>query len=320
RRFSVTEIGRDFYDCCLAMLVEAEAAEQVIAQVRAEPRGVVRMSCPIALLNFQFGALIAKFMVVNPAVEVHLESTNRRVDVIAEGFDVAIRVRFPPLEPTDLVMRRLDESIQCLVASPALIRTPLSSPSDLSGLPSLDPGPMHRDHQWQLHHKDGPTALIPHRPPLITDDIAVLREATLAGVGVVQLPTVMICEDIRAGRLVHVLPQWQPRSGIVHAVFPSRSAPSGASWPAAQHHDQCTHASPLSDCKFGSPHRTDRCGALFVIHVMEDDTTLSPLHCGISVPSMSALGHQRPMRSKPHAHCVRFTPKADKKRTAILAA
>jgi DNA-binding transcriptional LysR family regulator len=181
RRFSVTEIGREFYDRCVAMLVEAEAAEQVIAQVRAEPRGVVRVSCPVALLNSQFGALIARFMVANPAVEVHLESTNRRVDVIAEGFDVAIRVRFPPLEPTDLVMRRLDESTQFLVASPALIRTPLSSPSDLSGLPSLDPGPAHRDHQWQLDHRDGQTTLIPHRPRLITDDIAVLREATLAG-------------------------------------------------------------------------------------------------------------------------------------------
>jgi DNA-binding transcriptional LysR family regulator len=222
RRFSVTEIGREFYDRCVAMLVEAEAAEQVIAQVRAEPRGVVRMSCPVALLNSQFGALIARFMVVNPAVEVHLESTNRRVDVIAEGFDVAIRVRFPPLEPTDLVMRRLDESTQCLVASPALIRTPPSSPSDLSGLPSLDLGPAHRDHQWQLDHKDGQTALIPHHPRLITDDIAVLREATLAGVGVVQLPGITVWEDIRAGRLVHVLPQWQPRGGIVHAVFPSR--------------------------------------------------------------------------------------------------
>jgi DNA-binding transcriptional LysR family regulator len=222
RRFSVTEIGREFYDRCVAMLVEAEAAEQVIAQVRAEPRGVVRMSCPVALLSSQFGALIARFMVVNPAVEVHLESTNRRVDVIAEGFDVAIRVRFPPLEPTDLVMRRLDESTQCLVASPALIRTPPSSPSDLSGLPSLDLGPAHRDHQWQLDHKDGQTALIPHHPRLITDDIAVLREATLAGVGVVQLPGITVWEDIRAGRLVHVLPQWQPRGGIVHAVFPSR--------------------------------------------------------------------------------------------------
>src|SRR5262249_51787150 len=69
-------------------------------------------------------------------IEVHLESTNRRVDMIAEGFDVAIRVRFPPLDPTDLVMRRLDESTQCLVTSPALIRTPLSSPRQM---PDYDP-------------------------------------------------------------------------------------------------------------------------------------------------------------------------------------
>jgi DNA-binding transcriptional LysR family regulator len=222
RRFSVTEVGREFYNRCVAMLVEAEGAEQVIAEVRAEPRGVVRMSCPVGLLNSHFGALIANFMVANPAVEVHLESTNRRVDVIAEGFDLAIRARFPPLEPTDLVMRRLDESIHWLVASPALIPTPLLSPSDLRGLPSLHAGPAHRDHQWQLDHKDGQTALIPHRPRLITDDMAALRESALAGVGVVQLPAVMIWQDVRAGRLVDVLPQWRPRSSIIHAVFPSR--------------------------------------------------------------------------------------------------
>ena len=222
RRFSVTEIGRDFYERCTAMLVEAEAAEQVIEQVRAEPRGVVRMSCPVALLNFQFGALIARFMVENPAVEVHLESTNRRVDVIAEGIDIAVRVRFPPLEPTDLVMRWLDESTQCLVACPELVEKPLRSPADLGGLPSLDLGPPHRAHQWQLDHADGQTALIPHHPRLVTDDMAALRDAALAGVGVVQLPTMMIWDDIKAGRLLHVLPDWRPRSGIVHAVFPSR--------------------------------------------------------------------------------------------------
>ena len=222
RRFSVTEIGHEFYNRCTAMLVEAEAAEQVVAQVRAEPRGVVRMSCPVALLNFQFGALIARFMVENPAVEVHLESTNRGVDVIAEGFDIAIRVRFPPMAPTDLVMRKLDESTQCLVASLGLVAGALSSPADLGGFPSLDLGPPRRDHQWQLDRKDGQTALIPHRPRLVTDDMAALRDAALAGVGVVQLPTMMIWDDIRARRLIHVLPDWRPRSGIVHAVFPSR--------------------------------------------------------------------------------------------------
>ncbi|MCZ4091151.1 LysR substrate-binding domain-containing protein [Sinorhizobium psoraleae] len=223
RRFSVTEIGREYYDRCIAMLVEAEAADQVIAQVRAEPRGVIRVSCPVALINFQFGALFSRFLTAYPAVEIHLESSNRRVDVIAEGFDVAIRVRFPPLEPTDLVMRWLDTSTQCLVASPALLagRT-IGSPADLHNLPSVTLGPPLRDYQWQLEHADGQTANVPHVPRLVTGDMAALCEAALAGVGIVSLPTMMVWRQVEAGRLVHVLPDWRPRAGIVHAVFPSR--------------------------------------------------------------------------------------------------
>lgn len=223
RRFSVTELGRDYYDRCLAMLVEAEAADQVIARMRAEPRGVIRLSCPVALINFQFGALFARFLAAYPAVDIQLESTNRRVDVIAEGFDIAIRVRFPPLEPTDLVIRRLDTSVQCLVASPALVagRT-ISSPADLTELPSVTLGWVQRDHQWQLEHADGRTASVGHRPRLVTDDMAALRDAALEGVGVVQLPTMMVWRQVEAGELVHVLPDWRPRAGIVHAVFPSR--------------------------------------------------------------------------------------------------
>lgn len=222
RHFSVTEIGREFHQRCSAMLVEAEAAEQAVAQTRAEPRGVIRVSCPVALLSFQFGALIARFMAENPAVEVYLESTNRRVDVIAEGFDVAIRVRFPPLEASELMMRKLDESTQCLVASPALVSTPLASPADLHALPSLDLGPPHRAHAWQLATSDGRTAEVAHRPRLVTDDMAVLRQAAIDGIGIVQLPTMMIWPDVEAERLIHVLPDWRPRAGIIHAVFPSR--------------------------------------------------------------------------------------------------
>ena len=222
RRFSVTEVGREFYERCVAMLIEAEAAEQVVAEMQAEPRGVVRMSCPTALLSFQFGALVARFMMQNPLIQVHLESTNRRVDVIAEGFDLAIRVRLPPLEPSDLVMRRLDESTQCLVAAPAVVDGTATSPVDLCKLPSLDLGPRHREHAWELQHADGQVATVPHSPRLITDDMSVLRDAAIAGAGAVQLPTIFIWEDVRAGRLVHVLPDWRPKAGIVHAVFPSR--------------------------------------------------------------------------------------------------
>lgn len=223
RRFSVTEIGREYYDRCVAMLVEAEAADQVIAQVQAEPRGIVRVSCPVGLINFQFGALFARFLAAYPAIELHLESTNRRVDVIAEGFDVAIRVRFPPLEPTDLVMRKLDTSTQCLVASPALLagRT-VSSPADLHSLPSVTLGPAQRDYSWQLDHADGRTARITHVPRLVSDDMAALTDAALAGVGVAQLPTMAVWRQVQAGELAYVLPDWQPRAALIHAVFPSR--------------------------------------------------------------------------------------------------
>jgi DNA-binding transcriptional LysR family regulator len=153
---------------------------------------------------------------------VHLEGTNRRVDVIAEGFDIAIRVRFPPLAPSDLVMRQMDQSTQRLVASPALVPQALRSPADLAGLPSLDLGPAHREHVWQLRHENGQTAAVQHTPRLVTDDMPALRDAAYAGVGVVQLPTMMIWEDIASGRLVELLQGWHPPAGIVHATFASR--------------------------------------------------------------------------------------------------
>lgn len=224
RRFSVTDIGKEYYRHCVAMLVEADAAQEVVDRARSEPRGVVRMSCPPALLCFQVGDMVAHFMAENPHVVVHLLSTSRRVDVISEGIDVAIRVRFPPLEETDLVMRVLAESTQRLVASPEIIKGLPARlvPADLNALPSLDLGPAHREHVWSLEGPDGVGATVPHDPRLVTDDMAQLRAAALRGVGVVQLPTNLITKDLADGRLIDVLPDWTPRSGIIHAVFPSR--------------------------------------------------------------------------------------------------
>ena len=138
RRFTVTEIGLEYYRHCVAMLVEAEAAQDTIERARAEPRGIVRLSCPSSVLYFQVGEMVARFMATCPNVQVHLEAVNRPVDVIGEGFDIAIRVRFPPLEESDLVMKVLAESTQRLLASPAIMKDlsrPLV-PADLSKLPN----------------------------------------------------------------------------------------------------------------------------------------------------------------------------------------
>lgn len=224
RRFSVTEVGQDYYRHCKAMLVEAEAAQEAIEFTRAEPRGIVRLTCPVALLHSHVGAMLTEFMARYPNVGVHLQATNRRVDVIGEGLDLALRVRFPPLEDSDLVMKVLGESPQRLVASPSFLQKypGLLVPADLHGLPSLDLGPPHREHAWELHGPDASTATVRHDPCLVTDDMMALRLAAVAGVGVVQLPTLMLCDELRQGSLVELLPQWVPRSGIIHAVFPSR--------------------------------------------------------------------------------------------------
>lgn len=224
RKFSVTEIGQAYYQHCLAMLVEAEAAQAVIDNVTAQPRGVIRVACVPGLLTYQMGALIAGFMALYPEVEVHLHSTSRRVDVIGEGFDLAIRVREPPLEVTDLVMRKLDESVHRLVASPTLMARfpPPSGPADLADWPSLDFGPANRDHTWALHHREGMTASVRHAPRLVTDDLHMLHEGALQGLGVVLLPTVTVGRDLEEGRLIDLFPDWRPKRWIVHAVFPSR--------------------------------------------------------------------------------------------------
>lgn len=224
RRFAVTEIGREYYRHCLAMLVEAEAAQAAIDRVRAAPQGVVRVACPSAVLYFQVGAMIARFLAGHPKVEVQLESTNRRIDVIREGFDIAVRVRFPPLDETELVMKVLAESTQRLVAAPQVlagIARPLV-PADVGVLPSLSWGGPHQSHEWSLKGPGGAAAIVRHQPRFVTEDMVALRHAALEGVGLVQMPTMVVIDDIKTGRLVDVLPDWAPRAGIIHAVFPSR--------------------------------------------------------------------------------------------------
>ncbi|WP_175648983.1 LysR family transcriptional regulator [Pseudomonas sp. C9] len=224
RHCSLTEIGQAYYQRCLAMRVEAESAAELIERNRSEPQGLVRISCPTALLNSWVGPMLTRYMLKYPRVELFIESTNRRVDLIHEGFDIALRVRFPPLENTDMVMKVLGNSTQCLVGSPSFAERLSSpaSPADLSGLPSLHWGAAQREYQWELFGPDDASALIRHTPRMVTDDLLALRHAAVAGIGVVHLPSVVVRDDVAAGKLVDLVPGWAPKCGIIHAIFPSR--------------------------------------------------------------------------------------------------
>jgi DNA-binding transcriptional LysR family regulator len=224
RSFGVTETGRGYHLHCRAMLTEAEAAEESIALTHSEPRGVIRMTCPVALLATRVGEMVADFMAHHPRVELHLEETNRKVDVVAEGIDLAIRVRPPPLEDSELVMRILSDRGQCLVASPDLLSkfgVP-AAPADLFHLPSMDLGQPQDEHRWLLNGPDGMRAEVKHQPRYVTRSMLALRAAAISGVGIVQLPRMMVTEQFEHKQLVQVLADWTPRREIIHAVFASR--------------------------------------------------------------------------------------------------
>ena len=224
RRFVLTEVGRLYHGHCRAMLVEAEAAQEAIDSLAAEPSGTIRLTCPIGLLNFHVGEMLSRFLVRCPKISIQLEATNRRVDVLGEGLDLAIRVRPRPFEDSDLAHRVLSDRGQCLVAIPALVQSMgiPDGPEDLSGWPSLSRALPEESHSWVLENTNGETVVVDHSPRFVTTDMLALKSAALAGVGVVQLPILMLPQELESGALVRVLRDWQPPREVIHIVFPSR--------------------------------------------------------------------------------------------------
>lgn len=224
RSFTVTEAGQIFYRHCKAMIIEAEAAQEAINTLRAEPRGLIRLTCPVALLHVHIGDMLARFMTLYPQVTVQLEETNRQVDVLNENVDLAVRVRPLPLDDSDLVMRKLADRGMCLVASPELVArfSQPKSPADLQHWPSLALSKPQQVYRWCLFGPDNQEVTLHHTPRFVTTDMIALRAAALAGVGIVHLPMLMIHKQIAEGTLVHLLPDWRARREVIHLVFPSR--------------------------------------------------------------------------------------------------
>jgi len=224
RQFAVTEVGLEYYHHCVSMMDRAHAAQDAIERSRAVPSGIIRLACSTSLLDARLAPMLARFMAECPVVELLVKSYNRRVDVIGEGFDLVLSVRHRPLESSELVMRKLARSRQCLVVAPRLLvghEQPLR-PSDLFELPSLGWGANVQEYTWDLDGPDGTVASIRYRPRLVSDDVTVLRQGALAGVGVALLPEELVRDDLVAGRLVHALEGWMPRMGEIVALFPSR--------------------------------------------------------------------------------------------------
>ncbi|MFZ0498237.1 MAG: LysR family transcriptional regulator [Steroidobacteraceae bacterium] len=224
RRLSLTDAGKTFHRHCVALLAEAEAAKDAIGQTLSAPRGVVRVSCPTGLLQAGVADVFSRYLTAHPQVRIALDATNRRVDVVDEGIDIAIRVRVPPLDDSDLAMRSFGLSEIILVASPALVAAhgPPQRLADIGRMPTLSMGTVEKEHSWRLVDADSKPVELTHSPRLGTDDLYALRRAAIGGVGVACLPTQVVADDLSTGALVRLLPSLSSRASVVHAVFPSR--------------------------------------------------------------------------------------------------
>jgi len=224
RRFVVTEVGREVHRHATAMLVEADAALDAVEYARAEPRGTLKASCPVAIAQSALARTLPEFLAKYRSVRLQLHVSNRRVDVVSEGFDVALRVRAQPSGENGLVMRVLGQFDELLVASPAYLERAgePTEPVQLRERDTLDFAAELDRRPWELVGPDRQRVHVEHAPRVVCHDFVLLRSAALAGLGIARLPQVCLREELASGALRRVLPEWNSPQGILHVVFPSR--------------------------------------------------------------------------------------------------
>jgi DNA-binding transcriptional LysR family regulator len=206
------------------MLSEAQAAREVVDRLSAEPRGLVRASVPVSLAQMQLSKLLPKFLAQYPKVRLQLAITNRRVDIINEGYDVALRVRSRLDDDGSLVMRSFGQVQELLVASPAYLDRAgrPASPQDISNHVTLSISEDEARQRWELHGPGGEVHRVELQPRVAGSDFPLLQSMVKDGFGITMLPETICAEAVRNGELEVVLPDWSLPQGICHAVFASR--------------------------------------------------------------------------------------------------
>jgi DNA-binding transcriptional LysR family regulator len=223
RRLQVTAIGREVYTQALAATSAAEAASEAALRVRSEPQGLVRLSCPLNLhdvISRRLPDLLKRY----PRLRLQILSTNRRIDLIEERVDVAVRVRERLDTDANLQMRQIGVSRRIIVASPELIKEHGAPrrPQDLTALPLITAEEEMGYAVWRLVARRGLHQNVEFEPRLAAGDFRTLLDAAREGIGAALLPELECRSGLASGVLTRVLPEWSAADGVVHLVFTSR--------------------------------------------------------------------------------------------------
>ena len=221
RRISLTETGRIYYERCIAILNDIEEVEGIAGEQASKPHGRLTISAPTSFGILHLNEAIPQYMKQYPQVQISLSLADRFIDVVAEGFDLAIRIA--ALEDSSLIARRIAPCHRVFCASPDYLNrygTP-KVPQDLAINQCLIYSNDLKPDTWILHGPNG-TESIKVNGPICADNGDILKAAAISGLGVTLLPTFIAGPDLGAGRLRQVLPDYCPPEISIYVVFPSR--------------------------------------------------------------------------------------------------
>ncbi|MEG0827724.1 MAG: LysR family transcriptional regulator [Acinetobacter sp.] len=224
RHFAVTDIGMNVYRHAQVMMTAAQAAHDLVDHLSIQPRGVIKMSLPVSIAQNEIAKILPEFLKTYPEIKVQLIVSNRRVDIINEGIDIALRVRSNLDDDPTLVLRKFEKIEQHLFASQAYLNQygDLKHPEDLSEHRILSMVDEHLDQHIVVHDEDNHQKKIKVNPVVMGSDLMMLAQLARQNCGIALLPDTIAQDYIESGELVRVLPNWKAPHGILHAVYPSR--------------------------------------------------------------------------------------------------
>ncbi|MES2759963.1 MAG: LysR family transcriptional regulator [Pseudomonadota bacterium] len=221
RRLSLTETGREFYERSTQIIGDVAEAEQIAGRMTRRPQGVLRLTVPLSYAQHRLAAIFGDYTQAYPQVRLDISLSDRKVDLVEEGMDLAIRIGALP--QSDLIARKIGGVRSVVCAAPAYLARHGAprAPADLAGHACLGYTLTGSGADWRLEGPGGPVS-VAIAGPIRADNGDIIRLAALSGAGIVFQPQFIVGDDIDAGRLVRVLPEWQSAELGVYAVYPSR--------------------------------------------------------------------------------------------------
>ena len=223
RKVELTEAGQIYFDRCRRIVDEARLAHEQLEDMLDQPTGVLRASLPVDLALTYLAPLIVEFSRLYPGIRFDFDLTPRRVDLVSEPFDIAIRTGLP--DSPNLIARLLAELPACLYASPAYLAQagePMR-PSDLKDHACLG---ILKASSWTLHNGTRKTSVEIGEGRFVLNSIGMLRRLAELDMGIILMPEQLVAEDLATGRLQRVLPAWNGDPVPVYAITETRLLPA----------------------------------------------------------------------------------------------